>query len=252
MMSTYMWRNALMAPPALQDSSSRPSWLSERVIPRLPQPCGWHRGAQASGMASQICTPSLGAPPCRPHGSHQRGAGCRQGLGALLQQPHLGSFKAVVGGCETHAGLSAKLDVACKSTGLTAAPSPPGRWRPEDGTASLSPSRSWLKAARSIARACLETPAVPKHTQPCCSPQTKTGTTAPRSGLRRGEICPNTLAVLMHHPTQTGAFCSLQWGQWWAQGKMGAGGKDVPWNWGTLCHQPWDGTNRANFKLKQH
>lgn len=64
--------------------------------------------------------------------------------------------------------------------------------------------------SHSIPRVCLETPAVPKRTQPCCSPQTKTGTTTLRSGLRRGEICPNTLAVLLQHPTKTGAVCSPQ------------------------------------------
>lgn len=97
---------------------------SQRGRSHFPEPCG----VALMVPSQQDALTELHTQPGHPLSpiSHQRGTGCQKGLGSLLQQPHLGSFKAVLWGCETHAGLSAKLYVVFNSPGLTTAPSLPG------------------------------------------------------------------------------------------------------------------------------
>lgn len=96
---------------------------SQRGHSHLPEPCG----VAVMGPSQQDALRELHTQPGRSSSpiSHRRGTGCQKGLGSLLQQPHLGSFKAVVWGCETHAGLSAKVYVVFKWPGLMTAPLPP-------------------------------------------------------------------------------------------------------------------------------
>lgn len=95
-----------------------------------------------------------------------------------------------------------------------------GWWGPGDAAATLT-----LVAESCTSHSKVQTPAVPKHTQPCWSPQTKMVSTALSSGLRWGEVWPNTLTAPVQYQAQTGAFCSLQWGLQWAQNRMGAGAR---------------------------
>lgn len=140
MMSTYTPRNTFTTPPELREGSSLTLLaLREGHVP-LPQALwGGTDEPKTAGWSLRAAHPNLGAPRSQPPVSHQEGTGCRK-ASALLQQPHSGSFKAIVRRCETHTGLAAKLYVAFKPTGLAIAPSPPGAVRAEDGAAALAPS----------------------------------------------------------------------------------------------------------------
>lgn len=139
MMSPYMPRNTFTTPPELQGSSLTLLALREGHVPLPRALWGGTDEPKTAGCSLRAAHPNLGAPRSQPPISHQQSTGCGK-ASALLQQPHSGSFKAIVRRCETHAGLAAKLYVAFKSTALAIAPSPPGAVRAKDGAAAVAPS----------------------------------------------------------------------------------------------------------------